>query len=237
MSYLAFDVSPAGIIVVNDTLLYDTAGNHVGFTTKCRPVPHMRMAVTGTGLGNVVLHWYWLLQQAHPYRHIDEVAEYATATLRQLQAVLVEAFAPAPVPSTATIYHFGQNPTGQFVWWAFRSTNDYEAERYDGGWAVKPPLDAHVDDLHPTAGRQAQRLGRDLPRCATIEEFVDMAVAVKAEQDRKIIEGDDAVRIGGELWMTVLSDDGFKTTRIHTFSSDDDAVNLMALCDGSCSTG
>src|SRR5690606_9703011 len=87
--------------------------------------------------------------------------------------------------------------------YVYRSDRDFESERVDqSGFGVKPPP-----------------RGFDLAVPATLEEHIELAARIRAEQDA--LTANERVYIGGELYMTLLRNWRSQTLRIHRFDDFD----------------
>lgn len=219
-----FTVVPdAGATILTDTLVTDQVGVASQFTAKCRVIPQMRMAMAGTGSGNLLNTWYQRLNEGLLAVDIDMCARHASVPLSELWEEICSQHGLIPIAGaidanetaatlagrTATIYHFGQDGDGRFVWFAFRSTTGFKPERFDqGGFGVKP---------HPFDG-----VG-EAP--STLDEMVRLGVQIRNEQDSLPLE--ERIHIGGELWITNLGPNTFLQTPVHRFDDWPDHWNAM----------
>jgi len=203
MSLLMFFVVPdEGIMVATDTLATGHDGTPMFFKSKCRVFPHLGLAMAGTGSGNVLDAWATKLNDSILATDIDMVALHAQRALTDVQDDLEAQL--GPLPSSATIYHFGQASDEKFVWWVFRSEKSFEPERWaDGGFGVKPI----------PSFRFEQPDGLD--------DWVDLAEAIRADQSQR--PPTEKIWIGGELWLTVVREASFTQQLLHSFDDHEDA--------------
>ena len=130
MSLLMFRVVPdAGATILTDTLVTDRVGVPSQFTAKCRVIPQMRMAMAGTGSGNLLNAWYQQLNEGLLAVDIDMCARHASVPLSELWEEICSQHGLIPIAGaidanetaatlagrTATIYHFGPDVDGRFV--------------------------------------------------------------------------------------------------------------------------
>ncbi len=216
-----FLVDPAGgACVLTDTLVTDATGTPNQFTTKCRLIPHMNMAMAGTGSGNLLNAWASRLVDGMMAVDVDMVASHAQVPLTELWKEICEEHGldvtstEDGAGSTATIYHFGQDSKGAFVWYVFRSTSAFKPERWDqGGFAVKPHPAEPLDALTGTP--------------ETVDAMVELAIQIRSEQDQQ--SRVERISIGGELWLTSLQPNSFGQARVHRFDDWLDHWNEMNL--------
>lgn len=202
MSFLAFNVDDTGILVVTDTIVYAPSGETLGFTNKCVPLPHLRMAVAVTGALDLAVGWVATLNLLRDAADIDEVATFAPTVLAAAWDELESAMTST---QTSTVYHFGVTRDGEHCWYAFRSTAGFAAERYDGGFAVKP-------------GTAAMKAAGSPGPVMSVDELVVHATEVKAELHAEPVDDAERLLIGGELWATVLNEGTTWCTQlVHTF--------------------
>lgn len=197
MTALLFSQSPELVVVVMDTLATDQ-GRPYSFMSKVTPFQHADMLVAGTGLAAVLSGWVNYLATQRVFRDIGGAVTGAPEELRRLQKQAVGTMTGPNL--TTTIYHFGfERESDTAVRYVFRSTNDFAPERVEtAGFGVKPYLD----------GAPAYGPASD------IEEYIALAERMRREQDGL---GPSGIAIGGELIMNLLTKNGMRSMRIHTF--------------------
>lgn len=218
-----FQVDPdAGATILTDTLVTGGAGHPMQFTAKCRLVPQMNLAMAGTGSGNLLNAWAAWLNDRMLAVDVDMCADHAARPLTELwEQICTEHGLESAVGtfgagepaegSTATIYHFGQDEQGRFVWYAFRSTSGFEPERFDeGGFAVKPAPLGGFDNVTSTE---------------TIDDLIALGIRIRAQQDS--LPPERRIWIGGEFWLTVLQPGSFSQVLVHRFDDWLDHWNAM----------
>lgn len=212
-------------MVITDTLVTDMRGTPSQYTTKCRLLPHMNMAIAGTGSGNLLAAWGAFLSESMMSLDIDMCATHTQRPLIQLWENICNEHGIEPLVGepglddpaantgrTATIYHFGQAPDGQYIWYVFRSTAGFEPERWDqGGFAIKP---------QPIGG-----FDKNTTAPETVDEMVSLGLKIRAEQDQR--SPSERIFIGGELWLTSLQPNIFGQTCVHRFDNWQDNWNEM----------
>jgi hypothetical protein len=207
VSLLIFVHNAEQVVLLTDTLATTTDGAPFIFTSKCWPVPHMRLVMAGTGVAALHEAWYRRLQTGVLARDIDMVALHTPVVLRQLWAELQVKHGPLSV--TSTVYHFGI-PEGEqhFVRYAFRSDSDFTAERADnGGIGVKPVP------------------GFDFDSTGSLEDLIGLAERIREEQDRR--PASERIYIGGELILTILTSASSTVTTVHRFADFDEMWQAM----------
>jgi hypothetical protein len=120
MTLLMFSHTPDQVATVMDTLATTPEGNPVMFTSKCRVIPHLQLAVAFTGIGQFGSRWTVALQEQILARDIEMLNRYAPEAIAQLWKDLGEEHDLAG--RTSTIYHSGRaEKTGKYVGYAYRS--------------------------------------------------------------------------------------------------------------------
>ena len=208
MSLLLFRHTPDKVVIVTDTLATSAEGAPMRFTSKCRAVPHLGLAVAYTGIEQLGMRWTVALDEQILSRDIEMLNDYAPEVISRIWKDLEEEHDLRG--RTSTIYHFGLSErTGQYVGFAYRSAHSFVPDPIPHGFGVKPPL-AVMDGF--TAPE-------DLP------DWIALATAVRAEQDALALE--DRVFVGGALTLTMLEDGVSVTSEIHRFDDFDDVWNEM----------
>jgi hypothetical protein len=187
----------AAVMVVNDTLATTPETDALMLVSKCFVVPHLNMVIASTGAAEIGQRWAHMAQTRMLCRGIDMCDCHAPDMLRRIRGEVESE--SGPMPGTATVYHFGlSEERDHYVGYAYRSEKDFRSEELGEGFGVKP-VPAVIPD--------------DVP--ASLEEWLDLAVALRAEQDALPVK--DRVCIGGELFLTRLADGGIGVTKIFRF--------------------
>jgi hypothetical protein len=194
---MAFHQDEAAMLLT-DTVAADTEGTWSHFVTKCFVIPHLNMVIAATGIDNIAARWADVVHSQMLCRDIEMAAIHAPGALRQIQSQVEAEFGDILHGVTTTIYHYGRaERSGWYVAYAFRSTNDYEAEVLEPGFRVKPQPNEALS-TYPC----------DAP------EWIALARKIRSEQDAK---PQGAVQIGGELVLTTLIDGMITTRVVHRF--------------------
>lgn len=174
------------------------------FHSKILPLPHLNAVICGTGILQVVLDWYLLIQTqvlAGGVRDLDNIA------IAALPKILERYRRDIPKgQDLTTIYHFGfdaiDNRMRAFV---YRSTNNFRSETLDEGVIVKPGKEALL------------RMWAD--RFVVSGDTIGALVDVMEEQRRMVAEGAiEPVAIGGEVHVLVALPDFQTMWRCHRFT-------------------
>lgn len=196
MSLLMFALDPSQVIVVTDTLATHPDGEPFLLVSKCAVVPHLEMVVVGTGIAQVGQRWAHQLQTATLARNIDLLDQHVPAALRKIADDLEEEF--GELPGSSTVYHFGfSEESGEYIGYAYRSEKEYVSDRLSVGFGVKP---------HPSGDFSAPN---------DLDELVALGRRIRAEQDAGPKES--RIYIGGEFWMTVLSNRTIQVSKLCRF--------------------
>lgn len=157
-----------------------------------------------TGIAKVGARWVDLLQQRALVRDVSDVDSFATSELLEINNLVT---AGHPEASTTTLYHFGFED-GKSVRYTYRSKNGFVGERSDTpAFGVKPDPE-----------------GFQFVIPNELEEWVDLAIAIRDEQDSK---AEGTIYIGGELFLTHLEPQLQFVRRIHRFDDYDDMWRVM----------
>ena len=208
MTLLLFRTAPDHVAIVMDTLATSPDLQPVNFMTKCRVMPHLQLAVAWTGVGPFGMRWTVALEEQILARDIEMLDKYAPEVIARIWKDLGEEHDLGEM--TSTIYHFGLSErTGQYVGFAYRSTNRFVSERLQYGFGIKPPLAVMDNFVEPDE----------------IPDWIALAEAVRTEQDA--LPPEQRVSVGGALTLTMLRDGAAITTEIHRFEDYDEAWNEM----------
>ncbi len=187
---------PDSIQIVTDTLYTDMQGNARNFQSKCWPMPHLKLAMAGTGLASVLETWHTTLQQGMLSRDITMLNNHVPSALRQIWAhTLSNPELPPDARPTVSLYHFGvDEQTAALVRYVYRSTRNFEPEFYaEPSFAVKPAPSGGIVD-----------------QPADLNQMVQLACQLRQEQDAQ--PAAQRVSLGGDLVLTVINADSIITT-------------------------
>ena len=206
MSALIFFTTPTEIILAMDTLAVrgENGTPHL-FTTKFYPVPHLRGAICGTGIGQFIIDWFVSVNTNMVVDDIPNLDYHTPAALRDLWATRYKDF---PVTSTSTIYHFGFGwATGQPCVYAYRSEKNFESESLPiGQLAVKPEGDVPDPFELPT-------------------DFEKIMTSQREKQRVKPLA--DRIYIGGEILVCRFTEEAMTISRAGAFPDRDEHRAIM----------
>ncbi len=137
MSALIYVLQDHQVCVAADTLMHD-GHEPVRFVTKILVLPHLRGAIAGTGLFELILQWYVTLQRDAVIPDLHWMRDHAPQHPRRLATQLPSA--------KTTIYHFAWDGE-RFDGVAFSSAEQYEPRPvHRNSIVVKPQyLGVHQD--------------------------------------------------------------------------------------------
>lgn len=185
MTLLNWQMFPEHVAILSDTLsLSGDEKRPRTFMTKVYPVPHLGGVITGTGIGQLVTSFYMQVVAEMIVDDTEHLVEFAPEVLRSMWAEFGDKL---PDGATTTIYTFGlSKESGEFIGFAYRSTNDFEAEELQHGTAAKPaPSMEELQAVEDLAG-----LGK---------------LALKQQADDRALPRRKRVGIGGEMWLYLLT--------------------------------
>jgi len=207
-------MTPEHVVILSDTL--SIAGDTKlprSLMTKIYAAPHIGAVITGTGIGHFVTQFFLSVNERMVVTDVDHLSEFAPDTLRGMWSAVADQL---PGEATTTIYTFGISAAeNQFAGFAYRSTNNFEAEPLQHGTAAKPA---------PTM--------EQLAAVGSLSDFAALAFLQQAT-DRSLPRR-QRVGIGGELWLYILgkAEDGSLTININRATRmphyDDDFELLLA---------
>lgn len=186
------------VLVMTDTLVTNTAKDPFIFRSKCYTFPNLRMVMAGTGAGPLPERWFTTIQTSMLVANAEMLHAHAPIALRSIWAELQAEHVDFGT-GTGTIYHFALDEDGAAVRYRYRSTHDFEGERFTTtGFGIKPEPEG------------------DFASPASVDEMIALARRTRAEQDARAVE--ERVCIGGELMLTSLREDGtIVSTVVHQF--------------------
>lgn len=199
MSFMLFDQREHSALIVTDTLASNTKLEPLAFSSKVIPLPHMNLALTGTGSTELVRHWSDFISIAVTgARDIEDLAEIAPEQLRAIWARLTPALPPG---TESRICHIGF-PAGsdRIVRYAFESPHNFEPEVFEEPEMWMQPLNKTFAIEH-------------LP--ATANDYIQLVTRLKDENDQAMVP--NPIGIGGEIHATVVENWSIQTVRWHRF--------------------
>ena len=204
-----FSHQPTEIVVVTDTLATSTAGEPTFFVTKTFVVPHLQLVAAMTGTANVGQELIGMLFSSLLSRDIDMAATHTQAMLRGIESGHLEQYPDETKKMTSTVYYFGHSERqGQYVRYAFRSTNGFEPQlTTDAGFGVKPEPDG----------------GFEVPE--TLEDWVALAERIRTEQ--KARPPAERIHVGGELHLTAMTEGNITSWPMYRFADIEDQWHAM----------
>lgn len=177
MTALIFSLAPSQVTIAMDTLVTDTSGTPIGYTSKLFPLMHLGGIMCVTGLSNLATDWHARLMRfvAKDIHHLDEF------TTEQLQALWYQY--EDQVSFTSTVYHFGfSQQEDQYLGYAYRSANNFVSERLPYAIGIKPPIQDVLIE--------------------TLPDFIDVMQRQRTIEDSK--SSDERLYIGGEIQLAIL---------------------------------
>jgi len=209
MSLLMFNHDVESVVIVTDTLATTPGGEPLMFQSKAWALPHINMAMAVTGIANLGAAWNEFLRSSAIVQDIRMVNNFAPEQLRLIWHGMLAEASPE-VSMHATVYHFGFEVGAERpIRYVYRSTRNFESERIEeSGFGVKPAPD-------PSS----------LKAPDTLDEFIELALRIRAEQDE--LPPGERIYIGGELYLLHLRNWHSQIARIHRFDDFDDSWREM----------
>lgn len=197
MTALVFALQPDQVCLAMDTLVVTSDDKlPLAFQRKFAIFHQTNLVVAGTGLANLVSMWFSALKALPEPMNIDHIVQNAPSALNALADAC-----PGTEIITTTLYHFGYSYLeNQYVGYACRSNQDFQAERLPYALGFKP-----VVPVMPTDNIQ----------------FPDFFVSIIEEQQRQDLQLPvrEKVGIGGEIEFVVMSGCAIKVETVHRFPS------------------
>jgi hypothetical protein len=201
MSLLLFQLDPESVIVATDTLATRVDSRPFLLVSKCTVLPHLGSVIAFTGTAAIGQRWAAMVQTNLLCRDFDMLDQHTPENLRRIAAEVEEEH--GPISGSSTVYHFGYSDIDtKYVGYAYRSEKNFDSERLDYGFGMKPP---------PAA------IPADNP--ATFEEIVELADQIRNEQNALPLS--ERLHIGGDLVSTVLVEGAIHVTKVHRFADFD----------------
>ena len=203
MSSLIFYTEPSQALIVTDTLAVSHGGEPFLFTSKALYLPHLRTVIAGTGIGRFADDWFRRINSGLLVRGIENLDHHAPRALRKMWAAFQDEDSELR-GRTTTIYHFGiSEDSGEVVGFANRSANDFESQRLEHGFGVKPPC--------------------TIPDGNNLSELIPIILEEQrsSEQQRPVSE---RIHIGGEAIAIHLTPHACTFSRIHLFADFEDQM-------------
>lgn len=195
-------------LIITDTLATTEDGTPRSFFDKALAFPAMNLVAATTGYGELLNRWASCLRAEVLARDITMLDLHTPAQLRAIWADLQREH--GPLEGTATVYHFGiDEQTGECVRITYRSKDDFVSERAtSGGFGIKP---------EPLSG--------EVPEIGSLDDLIDLAKQIRAEQDA--LAPEERVYIGGDLILTRVAKHAISSERIYRFEDQYDHWQSM----------
>jgi hypothetical protein len=209
-------VTPVGISIVTDTLCIRLPERSPSaFISKARLVPHVGVAVVAAGADLLSIRLAAALTKSSTVRNLDDVAEIAPPVLRAAWQKIADdvgvdvramfGTGPGGGGRGSSVSVYGQGRDRRFRWYQFDSLLDFEAIAQGvGRVSMPPPPDGAAINYN------------------TVSEMIDHAVALKAQHDLDSTAAGEWPCIGGELWLTEITETAhgaprLTAERVHVF--------------------
>ncbi|MFN4328546.1 MAG: hypothetical protein ACK4FF_06700 [Limnobacter sp.] len=200
MTALIFSLAPSQVTIAMDTLVTDTEGTPIGYTSKFFPLMHLGGIMCVTGLSNLATDWHTRLMRfvAKDIHHLDEF------TTEQLQGIWSQY--EDQVSFTSTVYHFGfSQQENQYLGYAYRSANEFTSERLPYAMGIKPPIqDVQIE---------------------TLPDFIDTMQRQRNIEDSK--SSGERLYIGGEIQLAVLENRCMSLATVHRWEDYEEMYTTM----------
>ena len=125
------------VVIAMDSMAHHIAEGEFriqGFWTKLFPLPHLKGVMVTTGLMQIGLDWFRVIQENLLAQDLLFVDRLAPEQLRAIAAKYADEYT-----GTTTVYDFGVDPVRKkMLGLAYRSTNQFASERLPFGFALKP---------------------------------------------------------------------------------------------------
>jgi|GEM_PF-941135 len=188
MTGLIYMVYPEKIYVMMDTLC--TCGDSkkpFNYASKIYLLPHLKTIMCGTGQVDIIRYWYNFIQN-------NIMAKNFNYLIKKAPSVLLDIWKNYKNKEdlSVTIYHFGYDKSNKkFVGYAFRSTNDFKAQKIENGFGFKPELPKKEELSDIDIGEQTNY----------IDVLKEIFKRMKERDDKKEIS--EKVGIGGEIQLAI----------------------------------
>jgi hypothetical protein len=206
MSLLMFSHETEGFVLLTDTYATTPEGDPRTFQSKVFVLPHLNMAMGGTGIGQLMRRWFDVIQSNMLVRDIETLDLHAPEALRKIWAGLIDEFdglgRAVEEGATSTIYHFGFTEEAQPIRFTYRSASNFESEEAtDPGFGIKP-----VPKW-------------DFKSPGSLEDMVAVAVRLREQEDAR--PKTDRVHLGGDLIATFVGNGSIASNRVYRWSDFD----------------
>lgn len=208
MTVILFEITANKVALLTDTLACDEHGDPVSFIDKVDLLPHLDLAVVGSGAGHFQAAWAHLLRTTRR-GDVDQIDAEAPAELAALwESMELGHSGAAPDGDRTTIYHLGwSEAAGQFRGYAYRSDRGFESDALPAG----------------AVGIRPQPQFRDYD-VDSLEGWVELSIRLREQGIARRLRGERASTIGGQLVLTVLGHGSTSVTRLHRFDEDYEAM-------------
>lgn len=200
MSLLMFSHETEGFVLLTDTYATTPEGGPRTFQSKVFALPHLSMAMAGTGVGRLMQEWFDTIQSQMLVRDIENLNLHAPEALQAIWKSMIEESdelaRAVHTGTTSTIYHFGFTEEGQPIRFTYRSANEFESEvANEPGFGVKP-----VPNW-------------DFAAPVSLEEMVAVAVRLREQEDAR--PKAERVHLGGDLIATFVGAGTIRSDRVY----------------------
>ena len=205
MSALDFLVHPTGIFFATDSLsLAAKTKDPYVFQTKFVVLPHLELAVAGTGDARFVNSWFEKTRSGFIAKDIDHLDQYCPNALQELWATF-----KSTTTSTSTTYHFGYSKQRErYVGYAYRSEDNFISEPLRDGFGTKPATEVSLSEKY---------------------EFPKLFIEIMTRQhdEDRALPKPDRVGIGGDIHFVQMMNRHIGITQCHRFPTYDEDYSLM----------
>lgn len=205
MTALIFFLNPQQVCIAMDTLATSQDYKAAFYTSKIFQLPHLGMAMCGTGIQGFVADWFSQLVKGFVARDVSHLDQFIPISLRKMitQHNIDQ-------ENTVTAYHFGFSENDFcFKGYAYRSINNFDSEQLQYGIGVKPaPIDpSGIDAINSVGG------------------FIQLIERLRLEQITIPVE--ERVFIGGEIHFLLMNPSENRLFRCHKFDDYEIAYGEM----------
>lgn len=106
-----FSHATEGFVLLTDTYATTPEGDPRTFQSKVFALPHLNMAMGGTGVGQLMQQWFDAIQSQMLVRDVENLDRHAPEALRGIWRSMIERVdgleRAVEEGATSTIYHFG----------------------------------------------------------------------------------------------------------------------------------
>ncbi len=226
MTGLVFLLEEERVSIGMDTLMHtvkpDGSRRAHSFTSKMHLLPHAHAVLCGTGVAEIVLRWYSLVELATVANDLEVLDRLAEEHLPKIWGEHKRAWAARGVEAhgTTTVYQFGFLRREQrYAGFAYRSAKDFVSERLDYGFGMKPNHAAVLD--------VCQRFMAEEPQDDGFVERLFVALFESLKQQDERPEETSPVGIGGEIHVLKMEGGQFALSVVGRFEDYEEDFDAM----------